>query len=86
MEEGQNNNVSMNMEDNGGSSASPIIGAIVILAILILGGLYFWSQRSGNDAMIEEINTQTNSDAAATIEADLNATDIENLDAELNAS
>lgn len=76
----------MNMEDNGGSSAGPIIGAIVILAILILGGLYFWSQRSGNDAVIEEINTQTNSDAAAAIEADLNATDIENLDAELNAS
>lgn len=86
MEEGQNNNVSMNMDDNGGSSAGPIIGAIVILAILILGGLYFWSQRAGNDAVIEEINTQTNSDAAATIEADLNATDIENLDAELNAS
>lgn len=73
-----------------GSSAGPIIGVIVILAIIILGGLYFWSQRANNDVnvegIIEEIDTQSEADDTSSIEVDLDATDIENLDAELNAS
>jgi len=81
----QQNNVNVGVEEGGGSSG-PIIGAIVILAIIILGGLYFWGQRASNDAVIDEINRQSDSDEAAAIEADLDATDIENLDAELNAS
>ncbi|MDP3875128.1 MAG: hypothetical protein Q8Q22_01245 [bacterium] len=88
MEEKQNN-VNMGLEGDGGSNGL-VVGAIVILAIIILGGLYFWSQRVGEkvstDEVIENINQQNNSDEAATIEADLDATDIENLDAELNAS
>ena len=76
--------------EGGGGPSGPIIGAIVILVIIILGGLYFWSQRNGEEALtnetIENINMQSDSDAAAAIEADLDATDIENLDAELNAS
>ena len=83
--EGEQNNVGLGAERGGGSSG-PIIGVIVIIAIVILGGFYFWSQRAGNDAAIDEINTQSGSDEASAIEADLNATDIENLDAELNAS
>ena len=92
--EGEQNNV--NMDKEGGDSAGPIIGIIVILVIIILGGLYFWSQREGNDTTIndatitdealESINTQSELDDTASIEADLDATDIENLDAELNAS
>ena len=83
--EGEQNNVNVSAGEGGGLSG-PVIGVIVILAIIILGGLYFWSQRAGNDAVIDEINTQSGSDEASDIEADLNATDIENLDAELNAS
>lgn len=86
--EGEQNNVNMGRESGG--SAGPIIGVIIILAIIILGGLYFWGQRVGDEAMtdkaVESINMQSNSDAAAAIEADLESTDIENLDAELNAS
>jgi len=92
--EGEQNNVNMGKE--GGGSAGLIIGVIVILAIIILGGLYFWGQREGNDTTIndatitdealESINTQSELDDTASIEADLDATDIENLDAELNAS
>jgi len=87
--EGEQNNVNMGKE--GGGSAGLIIGVIVILAIIILGGLYFWGQRAGDDAMktdeaLESINTQSELDDTASIEADLDATDIENLDAELNAS
>ena len=84
--EGEQNSVNAGTGEGGGGPSGPIIGAIVILAIIILGGLYFWSQRAGNDAVIDEINTQSGSDEASAIEADLNATDIENLDAELNAS
>lgn len=72
-----------------GSSAGPIIGAIVILAVIIFGALYFWGQREDTQALNEEINSikeQSDSDDAASIEADLNSTDIDNLDAELNAS
>lgn len=80
----------MSMGQGNGSSASPIIGIIIILAIIILGGFYFWSQRANEtmmtDEAVESINRQNNSDTAAAIEADLDATDIENLDAELNAS
>lgn len=76
--------------EGGGGLSGPIIGAIVILAIIILGGLYFWNQRVGEgvptNETIENINMQSDSDAAAAIEADLDAIDIENLDAELNAS
>jgi len=83
--EGEQNNVNVGVGEGGGLSG-PVIGAIVILAIIILGGLYFWSQRAGNDTVIDEINTQSGSDETSAIEADLDATDIENLDAELNAS
>jgi len=38
------------------------------------------------DEALESINTQSELDDTASIEADLDATDIENLDAELNAS
>jgi len=83
--EGEQNNVNMGVGEGGGSSG-PLIGAIVILAVIILGGLYFWSQRAGNDAMINGTSTESGSDETAAIEADLDTIDIENLDAELNAS
>ena len=75
----------------GGGSLGPIIGGIVILVIIILGGLYFWGQRVNDsdaviDGSVESINMQSDSDAAAAIEADLDATDVENLDSEINAS
>lgn len=85
----QQNNVNVGAGENAEGSAGLIIGVIVILAIIILGGLYFWNQRADDvttDQTVESINTQSDSDAAAAIEADLNATDVENLDAELNAS
>jgi HAMP domain-containing protein len=85
--DGEQNN--MNTGAEGGGSAGPIIGIIIILAIIILGGLYFWGQRGAEaplDETLEAIGTQNAGDDTASIEADLNATDVENLDAELNAS
>jgi len=78
---------------NNESSAGPVIGTVIILAVIVLGGLYFWGQRADSEpAMTEEqvqeqvnmIQEQSTSDATADIEADLNATDIDGLDSELN--
>jgi|GEM_PF-5738070 len=30
------------------SSVGPVVATIVILAVIVLGGLYFWSQRSSS--------------------------------------
>lgn len=89
MEGEQNNNLGASGENK--SLAGPIIGAVVILAIVVLGGLYFWGQRANNDELktdeaVESINLQSEANDTASIEADLDATEIENLDSELNAS
>jgi len=77
-----------------GSSVGPVIGIIIILVVIILAGLYFWGQKD-MDTEIEETNTtastesitvQSQSDETDSIENDLNNTEIESLDAELNAS
>ena len=73
-------------ESNSGGSAGPVIGIIVILAIIILGGLYFWGQGGSDTTTVEEINTESTSDDTASIEADLEDTNIEDVDSELNAS
>ena len=82
--------------DMGGaksSSAGPVIGVVIILAIIILGALYFWGQRGApedttleSDETTQSIDSQSSSDDLNSIEADLDSTDIENLDAEINAS
>lgn len=74
------------------SGSGLTIAAIVILIIVVLAGLYFWIERSGSetngptDESMEAIETQSASDDTTSIEADLEATDVENLDAEFNAS
>ena len=83
-----NNNVNMNasapaVPQESGSSAGPIIGAIIILAVIVFGALYFLGQREDSQAL-NDITEQSTSDEAAAIEADLNSTEINSLDAELN--
>jgi cytoskeletal protein RodZ len=71
----------------------PVIGLVVILVVILLGGIYFWMNRSGNpsdqgtslleDESVEaspEIQTQSASDDTASIEADLNAFDESDID------
>lgn len=87
--EGEQNNANISKE--GGGSVGLIVGIIVILVIIVLGGLYFWGQRTSDNAIktdetVESINIQSESDDTASIEADLDATNVDNLDGELNAS
>ena len=69
-------------------SAGPIIAVIVILAVIVLAGLYFWGQHMGGWKMMDNdnIETQRQSDDTSSIEADLNSTNVDNIDAEVNAS
>ena len=64
-----------------------VIGAVIILVVIVLGVLYFMGERNSNQALNDDlnaINAQSESDATADIEADLNATDIENVDYNLD--
>lgn len=82
------------------SSIGSIIGTIIIIAIIILGGLYFWGKRVEEAKLKESLVTDTtaptvdNSEAAViksvspaddldSIQADLNATNLNNLGAEV---
>lgn len=79
------------------SSIGSIIGIIIIIAIIILGGLYFWGKRIEesklqDDLLIQNATTSevvtaenvSSSDDMDSIEADLNATtDFSGLGAEL---
>ena len=84
----EQNNMSMNSVPQTASRAGQVIGVIIILLVILLGSLYFWNNRTDKmrDETLNSINSQSDSDTASAIEADLDNTDIDNLDAELNAS
>lgn len=61
------------------NSTGPVVAIIIVLAVIILGGLYFWiergsSGRAGSDA-----------ESLESIEAELEDTELENIGAELEA-
>ncbi|MEK7178796.1 MAG: hypothetical protein AAB727_00905 [Patescibacteria group bacterium] len=81
-------------------AAGPVVGVIIVIIVLILGGLYFLGQRVAREGFFEPtaeeiqatpdeaLNALTEigtSDEVPAIETDLNATPLENLDAELNS-
>lgn len=71
-------------------SAGPLVAVIIILALIIIGGLYFLKTRSNQnmyvpaetteDSVTASLNQQGTTDDLSSIEADLNATDLNNLD------
>jgi hypothetical protein len=71
-------------------SAGPLVAVIIILALIIVGGLYFLKERSSQptyvpevpagDSVTDSLNNQGSTDDLSSIEADLNATDVNNLD------
>lgn len=71
----------------------PVIGIIIIVALLLLGGLYLWgmqilnqeeeapqAQLNQSDPMLEQYEAQSSSDELDAIEADLQATSFDELD------
>ena len=86
------------MPTEGGSSkkpAGPFVGIIIIVLVLVLGGLYFWSKQvpqevpsaetilNAPDEILNSLEVLGTSDEFDVIESDLNATELENLDAEV---
>ena len=66
-----------------------MIATIILLAVIVLGALYFWKARSSDTvpaADTSAIESQSSSDEAAAIQGDLNSTNVENVDYDLNAS
>lgn len=70
-------------------SIGPLIAVIIILALIIVGGLYFLKERASQptyvpaktgDSITASLNQQSSSDELDSIEKDLNATNIDNLD------
>ncbi len=101
------NNIPLQPVSENKSSIGSIIGTIIIIAIIILGGLYFWGKRIDEARMkeglvsneqvestpVEDDNMEANaimsvtsSDDLNSIEADLKATNLDNLGAELDAT
>ena len=78
------------------STVGPMIGSIIVICIIIVGGLYFLGSLISNKKneiqieqsaeqqqeilKVEETAKQSNSDDVQSIEADLKATNIDNLD------
>ncbi len=64
----------------------PVIGSIIIIALIVLGGLYYWgsiinSTQKTNEDVIETTTPALNeSDEIIDIEEDLEATDTEGID------
>jgi len=70
------------------SSVGPIIGIVLVILIIVLGGLYFWGKRladNGDTLPPLEEEPLSTSDEVSDIEADLDATDLESLDADAAA-
>jgi hypothetical protein len=76
--EPMNNNSSMPSSQKG--SAGGWITIIIILLVLGFGAWYLWGRdnMATNDDNLQTINDQSSSDDAASIEADLKATDTNN--------
>ncbi|NQV88170.1 MAG: hypothetical protein HQ402_01255 [Parcubacteria group bacterium] len=82
----------MNNENIEKKPIGPAVGVIIILALIVIGSIYFWNQRvvenknmqatTTPEALIEQLKDQSNSDELNSIEADLNATDLSGLDTE----
>lgn len=89
MNENQNNNFESPQKTDSG--VGPIIASIIIILIIIIGAFYLFStikeqtSDNKNSPTTEQIENQNESDEISDIEADLNSTDLENLDLELSA-
>lgn len=76
--------------------AGPVIGAVIIILILVVGALYFWGAKLNREAnqtpedilntedqTLNQLQTQSTSTEVGDIENDLNATVLDGLDTDL---
>ncbi len=82
------------------STVGPLIGSIIVILIIIVGGLYFFGslisakkvevqteqvlEEQNEKMQIEQTAKQSQSDDVSSIEADLNATNVDTVDKDLS--
>ncbi len=85
----------MTMETPKKSPLGPVIGLVIILAVIIVGSLYFWGQKVEQDAAIKNAPTQTEQRVVETAPVDSqvealqtqsSSDDINSIEADLNAT
>lgn len=77
-------------------SFGPMFGIILVIILLVLGGFYLWGQKLNQekvmtaeeilqqeDPLLSDIESQSSSDEISNIEDDLDAINLDDLDAEL---
>ena len=94
MEQNQNKQpeVSPPTEERG-NRLGPIAGVIIIIALIILGGLYMWNVSRDkvlpvpqempdvtSDPVVQELESQGSTDGINPIQADIDTTDLDTLD------
>lgn len=90
MEQQQEEKAVPNFSDTKKGGLGPIIGIIVIIILLALGGLYYFTKGIDQipnyetpeaDQAMMQLQEQSDSDTLADIEADAEATDLSEIDA-----
>ncbi len=82
------------MDTNEKSSIGSIIGTIIIIAVIILGGLYFWGKRieesKAKEKLLQESAQQTpqvsEQTESAKIKAVSGSDDLNSIEADLNST
>ena len=88
----------METHNKNPESVGPVLGIVIIIAILVVGGIFAFTNRLNTantltadqientpDATTETLGTQGTSTNLVTIEADAQATDLNGLDTELDS-
>jgi uncharacterized membrane protein (DUF485 family) len=53
------NNAMMQNEPQEGGSMGSLIGIILIIAVIVLGGIYFWGKRTSTQVQAQPVATTT---------------------------
>ncbi|HEY4490180.1 MAG TPA: hypothetical protein VJC12_02900 [Candidatus Paceibacterota bacterium] len=90
------NNQNTNQTQENPKSIGPAIGIIIIIAIIVLGGLYFWNQRqkqninpqtpASEDEVTNQLQAQSSSDELDSIDADAKATNFNSIGGEVDSA
>ncbi len=90
-------NAQPTISSGSGHAIGPLVGALIVLAVLVLGGVYFLSNKTANvvrnappvilgDTDVHAgLPPTTSSDTISDISADVEATDLNELDSQINA-
>ena len=81
------------MEPQNKSSIGSIIGTIIIIAIIILGGLYFWGKRIEESKLKQQLisdatetTQQTPQNESAGIQSISSSDDLNSIESDLNST